>query len=119
MTVFGRLTRWLLIMPIALYRVTFSSLVGNHCRHQPTCSDYARQAIWLNGPWRGLWLTLARLLRCHPWGSAGFDPVPDIRQERHPFAPWRYGRWRLSSGHTHASETSASKTSPVLEDRAP
>jgi hypothetical protein len=36
---------------------------------------------------------VSRILRCNPWGSAGYDPVPDIRAERHPFAPWRYGRW--------------------------
>ena len=43
---------------------------------------------------RGLWLTASRICRCNPWGTSGFDPVPDIRRERHPAAPWRYGRWR-------------------------
>ncbi|MGB6388364.1 MAG: membrane protein insertion efficiency factor YidD, partial [Methyloceanibacter sp.] len=49
-----------------------------------------------NGAWKGGWLALSRLCRCHPWGSHGFDPVPDLSAEHHPFAPWRYGRWRLN-----------------------
>jgi putative membrane protein insertion efficiency factor len=81
---------------IAAYRWTISPLLGVNCRHLPTCSDYARAAIDKNGAWKGSWLALARLCRCHPWGSQGFDPVPDLRGEHHRFAPWRYGRWRLS-----------------------
>ncbi|MFO1171166.1 MAG: membrane protein insertion efficiency factor YidD [Hyphomicrobiaceae bacterium] len=86
---------WLLKLPIYAYRYTLSAFIGRHCRHLPTCSEYALQAIDTNGPWRGLWLTFARVCRCHPWGSSGYDPVPDIRTERHPLAPWRYGRWRI------------------------
>lgn len=80
--------------PIHAYRWTLKPLMGAECRHLPTCSEYALEAIDRNGPWRGLWLTLSRLARCHPWGSAGYDPPPDIRGEHHPFAPWKYGRWR-------------------------
>lgn len=80
--------------PIHAYRYSLSLLMGRNCRHLPTCSEYAIEAIDLNGPWRGLWLTTARCARCHPWGSSGFDPVPDIRAERELLAPWRYGRWR-------------------------
>jgi putative membrane protein insertion efficiency factor len=87
----------LMLAPIMAYRYTFSALVGGDCRHVPTCSDYAREAIEMNGAWKGGWLTLARLCRCHPWGSNGLDPVPDLRHERHPFAPWRYGCWRLNT----------------------
>ena len=64
--------------PIALYRWTISPLLGVNCRHLPSCSDYASEAIDTNGAWKGGWLTLARLCRCHPWGSHGFDPVPDL-----------------------------------------
>lgn len=82
-------------LPIHAYRYSLSMLIGRRCRHLPTCSEYALDAIDLNGPWRGFWLALARIARCHPWGSSGFDPAPDIRGERHPpWAPWRYGRWR-------------------------
>jgi putative membrane protein insertion efficiency factor len=91
-----RAAKALMLAPIMAYRYSFSALVGAHCRHLPTCSDYAREAIDTNGPWKGGWLTLARLCRCHPWGSEGFDPVPDLRHERYPLAPWRYGRWRLN-----------------------
>ncbi len=90
-----RAAKALMLAPIMAYRYTFSGLVGGHCRHLPTCSDYAREAIDLNGAWRGGWLTLARLCRCNPLGSHGHDPVPDLRNVHHPFAPWRYGRWRI------------------------
>ncbi|HUS98538.1 MAG TPA: membrane protein insertion efficiency factor YidD [Hyphomicrobiaceae bacterium] len=79
--------------PIHVYRWTLRPWLGWPCRHLPTCSDYALEAIELNGAWRGWWLTLSRLCRCHPFGSAGHDPAPDIRSVRHPLAPWRYGRW--------------------------
>ena len=95
-TVFGRFTAVGLKLPILLYRYTLSPLIGQRCRHLPTCSEYALDAIDRNGAWRGFWLTLSRVARCHPWGTSGFDPAPIIRQERHPWAPWRYGRWRAS-----------------------
>jgi putative membrane protein insertion efficiency factor len=80
--------------PIHLYRWTLKGFVGFHCRHTPSCSEYGLGAIDTNGAWRGSWLTLARLCRCHPFGSSGYDPVPDIRAEHHALAPWLYGRWR-------------------------
>jgi len=84
----------LLKAPIIAYRYSFSALLGRQCRHLPTCSEYALAAIDRNGAWRGFWLALSRVARCHPWGTSGFDPAPDIRGEQHPWAPWRYGRWR-------------------------
>ena len=84
----------LLKAPIILYRYTLSAFMGRECRYLPTCSEYAEQAIEMNGPWKGLWLALARLMRCSPWGTSGFDPVPNLSGEHHPWwAPWRYGRW--------------------------
>jgi putative membrane protein insertion efficiency factor len=80
--------------PIHLYRWTLKPYVGWNCRHLPTCSDYALEAIDRNGAWRGFWLTVSRLSRCHPYGTRGHDPVPDLTAVRHTFAPWRYGRWR-------------------------
>ncbi|GAB4145057.1 MAG: membrane protein insertion efficiency factor YidD [Sphingomonadales bacterium] len=71
--------RWLLIGLIQLYRYTFSLLLGPRCRYQPTCSAYAIDAIAAHGAWRGGWLAVKRIGRCHPWGGSGFDPVPPPR----------------------------------------
>lgn len=61
---------------VRIYQLTFSSLVGNCCRFQPTCSEYAKQAYQKYGFIKGTWLTIKRLLRCHPWAKGGYDPVP-------------------------------------------
>lgn len=84
----------LLKTPVHIYRWTLKPLVGHHCRHWPSCSQYALEAIDTNGAWRGFWLMLSRLVRCGPGGTHGVDPVPDIRGAHHALAPWRYGRWR-------------------------
>jgi putative membrane protein insertion efficiency factor len=83
----------LLQVPVHLYRWTLKPFFGAHCRHLPTCSAYALDAIETNGAWRGFWLAASRLWRCRPFGTSGFDPAPDIRCEHHPLAPWRYGDW--------------------------
>ena len=90
----ARIAKAVLLAPLALYRLTISPLLGVNCRHLPSCSDYAGEAIEMNGAWRGSWLALSRICRCHPWGSHGFDPVPDLKGKHHPYAPWRYGNWR-------------------------
>jgi uncharacterized protein len=80
---------------IALYRYTFASVTGFRCRHLPTCSEYGDQAIERFGLWAGGWVTLARLLRCHPFGTSGLDFVPEALPEKSRwYMPWRYGRWR-------------------------
>lgn len=58
------------------YRLFISPLLAPRCRHLPTCSEYALEALRLHGPWRGLTLSAQRLLRCQPWGTSGYDPVP-------------------------------------------
>lgn len=65
---------------------------GVRCRHAPTCSDYAALAIRRHGFWRGGWLTLSRLARCHPFGSSGWDPPPETLAAAR-WRPWRYGDW--------------------------
>lgn len=93
-TVIGRLTRSLAKAPVHAYRWTLKPLIGNECRHLPTCSEYALEAIERNGAWRGMWLAASRIVRCRPGGTSGYDPVPDISTESRRLAPWRYGRWR-------------------------
>lgn len=80
---------------IRAYQLTLSSLAGSTCRHLPSCSDYAAEAIGRHGLWPGIWIGAARICRCGPFGTSGLDLVcetlpPDARWHR----PWRYGRWR-------------------------
>jgi putative membrane protein insertion efficiency factor len=73
----SRLTAWLLLGLVRGYQLLLSPFVGGCCRHIPSCSEYALTAIERFGPWRGTCLTLNRLARCQPWGTSGYDPVPD------------------------------------------
>ena len=66
----------ILISCIRFYQLTISALTGDCCRFQPTCSEYAHQAIKVHGCFWGTWLSIKRLLKCHPWGKSGYDPVP-------------------------------------------
>ncbi|WP_017932044.1 membrane protein insertion efficiency factor YidD [Robiginitomaculum antarcticum] len=94
-----------------LYKYTLSpafSALGLRCRYEPGCSTYSIQAISKYGFWRGGWMTLARLQRCHPidalGGSSGIDKVPETVQKAPFWAPWRYGVWRHSPNCDYASE---------------
>ncbi len=74
--------RWLLMGIVVVYQWLFAPLLRilnggrGYCRHVPTCSHYALEALRQHGAMRGGWLTVRRLARCHPWGTAGLDPVP-------------------------------------------
>lgn len=65
-----------LIMPIRFYQKFISPFTPPTCRFTPTCSQYAVEAIRKHGPIKGLYLAIRRILRCHPWGGSGYDPVP-------------------------------------------
>ena len=67
----------LFILPIKCYQKLLSPLIGKSCRFQPTCSYYAIGCIDRFGIFKGLWLSLKRIFRCHPWGGEGEDPIPD------------------------------------------
>jgi putative membrane protein insertion efficiency factor len=73
----------ILISLIQLYRFLISPWVGQHCRFHPTCSCYALTAIERFGAVRGSFLTVQRLLKCHPWHAGGFDPVPEKLGKKH------------------------------------
>ena len=60
---------------IKFYQFSISPLIGSNCRFTPSCSDYAIQSLKENGLIRGLFFSLKRLLKCHPWGGSGFDPI--------------------------------------------
>ena len=64
------------ILLIKLYQWIISPWLGQKCRYTPTCSHYAVEALKKYGPVKGLWLTIKRVSRCHPWGGHGYDPVP-------------------------------------------
>ncbi|MEM8617569.1 MAG: membrane protein insertion efficiency factor YidD [Pseudomonadota bacterium] len=81
------------------YKLTLSpvfSLFGARCRHVPTCSEYCAGCVSRHGVWAGLWMTFARLSRCRPGGSSGYDPVPEETKSAPFYAPWKYGDWALT-----------------------
>jgi hypothetical protein len=67
---------WILILPIRFYQKFISPLTPPSCRFTPTCSQYAIEALRKHGPFKGMYLAIRRILRCHPWGGHGYDPVP-------------------------------------------
>lgn len=73
---FGPLFSLPFILLIRLYQVTLGPLMGGHCRFDPSCSRYGIEAYRVHGPLRGSWLTFRRVIRCHPLGGSGYDPVP-------------------------------------------
>jgi hypothetical protein len=80
---------------IRAYQLTLSGLVGRHCRHLPSCSEYADEAIARHGLWAGGWMGLARICRCGPGGTSGLDLVPEALPGGSAwYKPWLYGRWR-------------------------
>jgi len=91
----GRVPRRLGRGLVLAYRYTLAPLIGPTCRHLPSCSEFAEEALARYGLWAGSWMTLARLCRCHPWGTSGLDFVPaDLPPRARWWLPWRYGRWR-------------------------
>lgn len=81
------MNRWLISLGVFLihvYRATLSPLLGAHCRYTPSCSHYTEEALRRFGPWRGSWMGIRRIARCHPLHPGGFDPVPGAPTERAP-----------------------------------
>ena len=73
---FSLILSYILKALITVYKYVISPLLGPKCRYLPTCSSYMMEAIDIHGPFYGSWLGVKRILRCHPWGGKGYDPVP-------------------------------------------
>lgn len=73
----------LIIWPIKCYQYIISPFLGPCCRYYPSCSDYAIQTIGEYGVFKGLWLAIKRILRCHPWSRGGYDPAPSKYLDHH------------------------------------
>ncbi|MDG1516427.1 MAG: membrane protein insertion efficiency factor YidD [Flavobacteriales bacterium] len=71
----------LFIFLVRIYQGLISPWFPSSCRHQPTCSCYTIQSIKIWGPFKGVWMGVKRLLKCHPWGTSGYDPVPEKKEE--------------------------------------
>lgn len=76
---------------IRTYQLTLSAFIGRSCRYEPSCSHYMSEAMGRFGFWAGGWMGLFRLLRCHPYGFCGFDPVPSYLPDGVCwYRPWTY-----------------------------
>jgi len=73
---FLKLLGWILLIPVYIYKYAISPFTPASCRHVPTCSTYAVDAVKIHGPFKGFWLATKRISHCHPWGTSGYDPVP-------------------------------------------
>ena len=68
---------YLIIIPIRAYRLFVSPWLGQNCRFQPTCSEYAIEALRVHGIFKGFWLAFKRVCKCNPIAECGYDPVPE------------------------------------------
>jgi putative membrane protein insertion efficiency factor len=112
----GAPLRLLAVLLLRLYRYTLSAFVGRGCRHLPTCSEFMEQAIRQHGFWPGGWVGTARLCRCHPYGTSGYDPVPPaLPPAARWWRPWRYGDWRWRRPEGFSCEAVAEPQSPAKQ----
>jgi putative membrane protein insertion efficiency factor len=80
---FSRALAWPLIGLVKFYCLAISPWLGMNCRFHPTCSEYAIDALRQHGVFKGSWLAVKRIGRCHPWGGSGYDPVPGDGRDDH------------------------------------
>lgn len=72
---------WFFYGLVRFYQLFISPFLAPRCRYQPTCSQYAIEALQLHGGIKGGWLAAKRIAKCHPWGGFGYDPVPQSSNE--------------------------------------
>jgi len=84
---------YLLIIPVYFYKYAISPLTSPSCRHEPTCSQYAIDAIKIHGPFKGFWLGTKRIANCHPWRTQGYDPIPSKNKKRKKQNYWGCPGW--------------------------
>tara|TARA_B100000945_G_C20192806_1_gene507715 strand:- start:353 stop:574 length:222 start_codon:yes stop_codon:yes gene_type:complete len=70
------LIKAILLFVVYLYQNFISPLISARCRFVPTCSQYSKESIIKHGPFKGFLLTFKRIIKCHPWGGSGYDPIP-------------------------------------------
>ncbi len=75
MSILSKFLRKIFVIPIWLYQYLISPLIPISCRFNPTCSQYSKEAIIKHGIFKGLILSIKRIIKCHPWGGSGYDPV--------------------------------------------
>jgi len=96
-----KLIVYILFIPLYFYKWFISPLTGPSCRHTPTCSQYAVDALRIHGPLRGFYMSVNRFSRCRPGGTHGYDPVPLIWVKK--YKPWKTltGKWEYSNRLKH------------------
>jgi putative membrane protein insertion efficiency factor len=104
---------WLALSLIALYRALVSPLLGPRCRFYPSCSEYGAQALARFGLMKGLWLTICRVGRCHPFHPGGVDPVPFFATDQ---ADESAGAKRPSNGSGQMKRLSCSCCLPSIRE---
>ncbi|RLD73807.1 MAG: membrane protein insertion efficiency factor YidD [Bacteroidetes bacterium] len=75
--VINKILTTIFLIPVKFYQWFISPMLPQTCRHTPTCSQYTVESLKKHGPFTGTWLSVRRLSKCHPWGTWGYDPVPD------------------------------------------
>lgn len=90
------------------YRCLLSPIIGGNCRFYPSCSEYAQEAIMVYGVWRGGWLAMKRLSKCHPWHVGGYDPVvpmlQPLSQQEHQNQQKQFGNTTTCNYHKKIRE---------------
>jgi uncharacterized protein len=110
--------KYLLIGLLKAWRLLISPLYGNVCRYYPSCSAYALRAVSVHGAVKGSWLTVRRLLRCHPWAAGGYDPVPGTPEFEEEIRDQALRSSRMVAGPEHGETTPLGPPGTDMDDDA-